>query len=295
MSRISLFFLGTPAFAASVLDTLADNPAFDIKLVISQPDKPVGRKQIVEPTPVKKSALDKGLRVFQPENINAELEEFLKNEHIPRPDFLVTAAYGKILKQHVLDIPLIAPVNVHASLLPRWRGASPIEHAVLAGDSVTGVSIQRMVLGMDEGPVLDEDRTEIGDRETALALRGRLAEMAGPLLVRTLKNPIIETPQEENQATYCGKLSREDGNVNPQEETAEEIDRKVRALVPWPGVRCMTEGQELKLLETSLSPSAVSIPLPCADGTLLHLVSVQPAGKKPMSGKDWRNGQRNNG
>lgn len=294
-SPISLFFLGTPRFAAAVLETLAEDPAFAIPLVITQPDQPVGRKQVLTAPAVKEAALKKGLNVFQPRKINDELLPHLEREGIGRPDFLVTVAYGELLKQHVLDLPTVAPLNVHASLLPHWRGASPIEHAILAGDTRSGISVQRMVLALDAGPVVAEEAVEIGPRETSVNLRERLMNVACHLLPDVLKNPLREAAQDDAQATFCGKLSREDGKADASAMTAEDIDRRVRALVPWPGVTLMVEGQELKVLETSLVETKGSTPISCKDGSTLHLVSVQPAGKKPMAAADWRNGLRNKG
>jgi methionyl-tRNA formyltransferase len=291
--NFTVIFMGTPLFAAHCLDALAKDSAFEILLAVSQPDKPVGRDREIISTPVKRMALDLGIPVFQPDRVNAELPAYLEKHAIKRPDFLVVVAYGNILSQDILNLPKIAPVNMHASLLPRWRGASPIEHAILAGDTVTGISIQRMVKALDAGPVLAEEATNIGPEETAVELRGRLMGMASRLLPRTLAQPLDEKPQDEIQATFCGKLSREDGVVDPSAMTAEEIDRKVRALMPWPGVTCTVEGQQLKLLQTSLSPSHAAYPLRCKDGTTLHLLSVQPPNKRAMSGKDWRNGLRN--
>jgi methionyl-tRNA formyltransferase len=184
-------------------------------------------------------------------------------------------------------------VNVHASLLPRWRGASPIEHAILGGDTMTGISIQRMVLELDAGPVLREETTAIGHEETAVELRTRLMKIASRLLPETLANPLSQTAQDNAKATFCGKLSREDGVVDTTSMTAEEIHRTVRALIPWPGVTCTVEGQTLKLLHTSLSPHPDSYPLICKNNTTLHLVSVQQPGKRAMSGKDFGNGLRN--
>jgi methionyl-tRNA formyltransferase len=294
-ARRTIIFLGTPVFAAECLAALARDPRFEVLLAVSQPDKPVGRKQELMPTPVKAKALELGIPVFQPQSANKELIGYLNDHGIARPDFLAVVAYGKILNQAILDLPLIAPVNVHASLLPRWRGASPIEHAILGGDTETGLAIQRMVLELDAGPVLAEERTLIDPEETAVALRERLMHMAARLLPQTLAHPLTETPQDAGKATFCGKLSREDGMVNPSAMSAEEIHRKVRGLVPWPGVVCTVEGQSLKLLHTSLSPHATSYPLSCNNHTTLHLLSVQQPGKRAVSGKDFGNGLRNKG
>lgn len=289
--RSTVIFLGTPDFAVPSLKVLAQQ--FEVLLVVTQPDKPVGRKQVLTAPPVKVAAQELGLRVVQPLKVNEELPKLIASGDIARPDFLVTVAYGKILSQAVLDLPAKAPVNLHGSVLPRWRGASPIEHAILHGDTETGVSVQIMVKELDAGPVLSAISIPLSQTDTSLSVREKLAEIGAQLLAETLQQPLNPVPQDESKVTVCGKLEREDGTADALSMTAKEIDRRVRALNPWPGVLCIVEGQELKLLTASLEPVAGSIPLPCADHTTLHLVTVQPAGKKPMSAKDWHNGLRN--
>lgn len=290
-----IIVLGTPEFAVPSLQALAKHPAFKIQLVVTRRDAPVGRKQILTPPPMKIAAEALGIPVFQPAKVNDELPKYLEEHSLERPDFLVTVAYGHILSQRVLDIPAIAPVNLHGSVLPRWRGASPIEHAILNGDRDAGVSVQIMVKELDAGPVLAAKSIPLTETATALSLRTQLAELGAQLLVDTLAAPLKPVPQDDSQATFCGKLSREDGQLDPSVKSAEEIDRAVRALTPWPGVTVSLDGTPLKLLQSSLTPQAASAPLQCAKGTTLHLVTVQPAGKKPMSGKDWANGLRNTG
>ncbi len=286
----SVIFCGTPAFAVPSLEALAADPAFDVSLVITQPDRPVGRSKELIASPVKQAAQRLHLPVAQPENINHMLAD--TQYPIPNPQFLIVVAYGQILSQHILDLPQIAPVNVHGSLLPRWRGASPVEHAILAGDTETGVTIQIMETTLDTGPILAMRKTPIGPRDTTLQLKERLCVIGADLLVQTLKAPLRPIPQPTEGITVCRKLSREDGRAEPQTMTAQQIDRMVRALVPWPGVTCFINGQALKLIATALEPTDTSIPLPCAQGTTLHLVTVQEAGKRAMTGQEWERGQR---
>jgi methionyl-tRNA formyltransferase len=290
-ARPTIIFLGTPDFAVPSLKALAQ--VFDVLLVVTQPDKPVGRKQVLTAPPIKIAAQAFGLRLLQPTKVNEELPKLIESGEIARPDFLVTVAYGKILSQAVLDIPTKAPVNLHGSVLPRWRGASPIEHAILNGDATVGASVQIMVKELDAGPVLSAISLPLSPDDTALSLREKLSEIGAQLLVETLMQPLNPIPQDETQVTLCGKLEREDGIANAATMTAAEIDRRVRALNPWPGVLCTVEGHEVKILKASLEPYAGSVPLTCAGNTMLHLVTVQPAGKKPMSAKDWHNGLRN--
>ncbi len=289
----SIIFCGTPDFAVPSLQLLLSDAAFHVALVITQPDRPVGRKQLLTPPPVKTLALEKNIPVFQPENINAELPAYLEAHNIGRPDFLIVVAYGKILKQPILDLPKIAPINVHGSILPRWRGASPVEHAILNGDTETGVTVQIMGAGLDEGPILSIATMHIGQTDTNTSMREKLSKIGATLLAETLKKPLEPKVQPETGITICTKLSREDANIDTSTMTAIDIDRRIRALNPWPGVITSIEGHELKLIEASLTEAADSIPLPCANGSTLYLAVIQEAGKKPMKAADWRRGLRN--
>jgi methionyl-tRNA formyltransferase len=287
----SIIFCGTPDVAAASLEVVIADPRFHVTLVITRPDAPQGRKQILTPPPVKTVAERAGLPVFQPLRFNSELPAFMKARGIERPDFLIVIAFGVILDDASLALPKIAPINIHYSLLPRWRGASPVEHAILAGDSETGVTVQTMVRELDAGPLLAVRKIPIGPRDTSTSLRAALSRLGAELLVETLSNPLSPVPQPADGVTFCSKLTKDDGKADPAAMTAVEIDRRVRALNPWPGVTCEVDGQPLKLLETALEPTDDSIPLPCADGTTLHLAAVQPAGKKPMSGGAWKRGR----
>lgn len=287
---ITIIFCGTPAFAVSSLEALATDDAFHVVLVITQPDRPSGRQRTLAPPPVKARAQELGLRVFQPQDINEELSAYLEAHGIPRPDFLVVVAYGKILAPPILALPAIAPINVHASLLPRWRGASPVEHAILAGDTETGITVQVMSPKLDAGDILAVRRIPIAPRTTTPLLKETLSRLGADLLVTTLKQPLHPVPQPAEGITLCRKLSREDGIVDPARETSEEIDRRVRALNPWPGVLCKIAGRMIKMLATSLAPVAGSVPLPCAHQTTLQLISVQEPGKKAMRADAWKRG-----
>lgn len=291
MDKKSIVFCGTPDFAVPSLRALVESGLFDVRLVISQPDRPVGRSGRAIATPVKKAAQELGIETWQPEKLNAQLAEdnFRTAE---RPDFLVVVAYGQLLSSQVLEWPSVAPINVHGSLLPRWRGASPIEHAVLHGDNETGIAVQRMVKELDAGPILGVVKTPIGERETALQLRERLATMGATLLVNVLSKPLVETPQPSDGVTICRKLSRDDGKADLATMDAATIDRMARALYPWPGVTATVKGRELKILETAMEKTDTSTPVDCANSTTLHLVMVQEAGKKAMSGGEWARGVR---
>ena len=288
--KISIIFCGTPDFAVPSLRALASDAAFDIRLVITQPDKPVGRKKIVTAPAVKVLATDLNIPVLQPEKINDELPAYLMQHPDDQPDFLVVVAYGKILSQAVLDLPTIAPVNVHGSLLPRWRGASPVEHAILAGDSETGVTVQVMAHELDAGPILSKAAIPMTPADTSTSLRQTLSELGAGLLVDTLKRPLKPEAQSTEGATFCRKLTKEDGIVDIHKMTAIDCDRHVRALNPWPGVAAEIEGHTVKILETSLEPATHAIPVSCAEETTLFVLRVQPPGKKPMKAEEWRRG-----
>ncbi len=282
---LHIIFAGTPAFAIPSLEALAANSAFSVDLVITQPDKPVGRKGIITPPPVKIAAECLRIPVLQPQDINTQT--------FPVPDYLVVVAYGQLLKDPLLALPKIAPVNVHASLLPRWRGASPIQHAILAGDTATGISVQRMVQQLDAGPVLAQQSTPIGPRETFTELHDRLATMGADLLCQALTQDLKPVKQTESGITVCKKLARASGVIDPQKMTAQEIDRHVRALSPWPGVTLpLGSDSSLKILATDLEPASGAAALPCKGSTTLYLVSVQVSGGKPVTGQEWERGRK---
>lgn len=286
MSSFSVVFCGTSAFALPCLEALSGDGRFRVTAVITQPDKPVGRKQLLTPPPVKTLAERLKLPVFQPVKINAEWSNIAAA--VERPDFLVAVSYGQILSQEILDFATRAPVNVHASLLPELRGASPIQHAILLNHAQSGVTVQRMVKELDAGPVLGQTILPLEERETAPTLHDKLAAAGAALLLETLAKPLKEIAQDASKATFCRKLSRTDGVVDPAAMTAADIDRRVRALTPWPGV----SWNDMKLLETSLTPHADAYPLPCAGSTTLYVLSLQPAGKKPMPGAAYARGLR---
>jgi methionyl-tRNA formyltransferase len=236
----------------------------DVQLVITQPDRPARRGMKLTPPPAKVAARQLGLEVYQPERIrDPEAVERLRRLE---PDVLVVVAYGQIIPRSVLAIPKLGAVNVHASLLPRHRGAAPVAAAILAGDSETGVTIMRMDEQLDHGPILATRSVEIGAHEDAVALTSRLAEMGARLLVETLDriDGIKEVEQEHDRATVAPRLHREDGELEWSVD-ASEIDRRVRALQPWPGVTLPTKKGRVKVLsghvdEDRYVPDVVQLP-----------------------------------
>jgi len=286
---LSIVFCGTPEFAVPSLRAILERPQeLTVRLVITQLDQPVGRKQVLTPPPVKVFAEAHRLPFLQPKNINDETTR--DRLQTISCDILVTVAYGQILSPALLALPRIGAVNLHPSLLPRWRGASPIQHAILAGDSETGVTVQMMAEALDAGPVLAQERMTLSSEETFEHLSQTLADMGAKLLTDTLTKPFSPIPQDETKATLCRKLSRKDGEVNPSEMTAEEIHRRVRALSPWPGVTAPFGGERVKILRTALVAEPEALEVPCKDGRTLFVLILQPQGRKPMSGKAWLRG-----
>ncbi len=289
MQRV--IFMGTPDFAVPSLQKLIDN-GYDIPLVVSQPDKPRGRsKQLVMPE-VKALAVENGIEVFQPVSLkNDEASAYIASFE---PDFLVVAAYGKILPKAVLDIPKKACINVHGSLLPKYRGAAPIQWSVLNGDKTTGVTTMLMGEGLDTGDMLLKKEVAIGENETAAALFDRLAVVGADLLMQTLENfdHITPEPQEEAAATYAPMISRDLCPIDWNEPAA-TIHNKVRGLAEWPVAVTTLGGKNLKIHagrvagSTDKAPGTVienrkKIVVACGNNTSYEIVSLQLEGKKRM-------------
>ncbi len=235
----------------------------DIALVVTQPDRP-GHRMRLTPPPVKEAALRLGLGVYQPEKIRAP--EAVERIRAAAPDVLVVVAYGQIIPRAVLEIPKLGAVNVHASLLPRWRGAAPVAHAIMAGDPQTGVTIMHMDEQLDHGPVLAVQATPIGEHEDAEELTGRLAEMGAELLIEALANfdGLRVVGQDHAAATVAPRLRKEDGELD-WTMGATEIDRRVRALQPWPGATLPTSRGRVKVLKGHVEgdryvPEVVQLP-----------------------------------
>jgi len=285
---MNIVFMGSPDYAVKILDSL--NKQFNIVAVFTQPDKPVGRKKILTPTPVKKYALENNLEVFTPTS--------LKNEDLSKfnPDFIVVAAYGLILPKSVLDV---APcINLHASLLPKYRGASPIQSAILNGDKYTGVTSMLMDEGLDTGDILVWDYTEVGNK-TSIDLFNELADIAANQIIYTLKNfsKIKPLKQIDALSSYAKKIKKEDGLVDFSDALI--IDRKFRAFQPWPGIFT----KEFKIIDLEIvdfdSINEEGKILEINDGVVVgckkgkvRLLTVQAPGKKAVKAVDYVNGKR---
>jgi methionyl-tRNA formyltransferase len=234
-TKIRVVFMGTPEFAAVMLDGLIDD-GYNVVGVVTKPDKPAGREQESTASRVKEVALEHNLPVEQPERID---EEAIKKIDAWKPDLIVVAAYGKILPQAVLDIPGFGCINVHASLLPKWRGASPIQNALLAGETETGVTIMLMDKGMDTGDIIVQEKVEIDPDETKERLLIRLTGLGRDTLIKTIpawvRRKITAVPQDGSQATLCQLIERNDGHIVWTDDAKDIYDR-YRALFPWPGI-----------------------------------------------------------
>ncbi len=301
-----IIFMGTPAFAVPTLQQLHESSVeqgWQVVAVVTQPDRPVGRGKKVIFSPVKEYAVAQGLPILQPHNLGKEpaMVDALRELE---PDLLVVAAFGQILRQEVLDLPRHGAINVHASILPAYRGASPITAALLNGERTTGNSIMLMDAGVDTGPVLVQRKLPIQPQDTAATLGERLAADGAALLVQTLPHwlagDLTPTPQAElpGEVSHCQMIGKGDGQIDWQ-RSAEQIERKVRAYIPWPTAHTTWQGQNFKIWAASVHAGSadpgvvVATPEGPAVGTglgLLLLETVQPAGKRQMSTRDFLNG-----
>ncbi len=295
-------FMGSPDFAVPSLEALA--AGYSIVGAVTQPDRPAGRGGTLKPPAVKEAALRLGIPVIQPEKLRQP--EALAQLQAWAPDLIIVAAFGQILRPAVLDLPPLGCINVHGSLLPRWRGAAPIQAAILAGDKETGITIMKMDPGVDTGPILSQRSITIASDETGGSLFEKMAKLGAELLVETLprylNGDLIPQPQPEEGATYAPMLKKEDGLLDFTQPAA-ALERRVRAMDPWPGAYFEWNGAPLKVLRASVSGekspgagSRLTVQGRPAVGTnegILVLEEVQPAGKKSMPGKAFLAGARN--
>jgi methionyl-tRNA formyltransferase len=297
--RLNIAFMGTPEFAVGALDALAKH--HNIVCVYSQPPRPAGRGHKLQPSPVHKRAEELGIPVRTPLSLKkdkAAQEEFAALNL----DAAVVAAYGLILPETVLNTPKYGCLNIHASLLPRWRGAAPIQRAILAGDTESGVCIMQMDKGLDTGAVLLREVTPITGATTAETLHDALAEIGARLIVEALDKIGALKPELQPEAgvTYAHMLKKDEGRIDWTKPAA-ETERQIRALNPWPGVWCETNGQRLKVLEAASAegegkPGEIldrHLVVACGDGALL-LKKIQPQDRKPMDGLSFMNGTHMN-
>ncbi|MBP7687706.1 MAG: methionyl-tRNA formyltransferase [Thermoflexales bacterium] len=302
----NVIFMGSPQFAVPTLDALMH--AYPVLAVYTQPDKPAGRGKTLTAVPVAQWAAAHHLAIYQPRSFRKDPAAI---EHLRalQPDVIVVAAYGLILPQAVLDIPRFGCVNVHGSILPRHRGAAPIAAAILAGDAETGITIMQMDAGMDTGPMLSVGREPIRSDDTTLSLGERMSHLGAQLLIDTLpgylNGSIKPLAQPADGVTYSPKINKSDAQID-WTRSAIEIDRAVRAYMPWPGAFTEWNGQLVKVLKTGIRDQESGIRdqgtvIRLADGAIgvvtgdgvLELIEIQLAGRKAMSARDFVRGQPN--
>ncbi|WP_320042804.1 methionyl-tRNA formyltransferase [uncultured Desulfobacter sp.] len=254
MKNTRIVFMGTPEFSVPALKTLAKEPGFDILLAVTQPDRPKGRGKKLSPSAVKQAAQDLGIDLYQPEKINTpEGVELLSDL---KPDYFVVVAFGQILSREVLDIPKTYPINIHASLLPKYRGAAPIQAAVLNMDEQAGVTTMVMAEKMDAGDILLMETTPVAPEETASTLHDRLSLMGADLIIKTIhsieQKKITPVPQDHSKATYVSMLKKSDGRIN-WNNSAKAICAHINAMTPWPGAFTAVDGKRLKIFKAIVS------------------------------------------
>lgn len=310
--NIKIVFMGTPDFSVPVLDAIINN--YKLLAVVTQPDKKVGRKQVVTPSPVKNFVLNKGYEVLQPEKIKGN-KEFIEKISSLQPDFIVVVAYGFILPQELIAIPKYGVINIHASLLPKYRGASPIQSAILNGDKETGVTIMLIDDKMDHGPLLAQKTITILNNDNFESLHDKLSQLGADLLLDTVpkfySEQIKPVPQDESKATYCKLITKIDGKID-WNKAAQEIERQVRAFTPWPGTWTEWKGKSLKVIKSmprsgiplrgkviksEVGSHKVGEVFKVNDGIFivcgndaLEILELQLEGKKPMTAKEFLNG-----
>jgi methionyl-tRNA formyltransferase len=316
---LRIVYFGTPEFAVPTLRTLLQSPA-KVVAVVSQPDRPKGRGRRVAATPTKELAALSGVPVLQPTKLRAD--EFLSEVTALKPDLGVVAAYGRILPEALLKIPRLGMINVHGSLLPKYRGAAPVHRAVMAGESVTGISIMRVVPELDAGPVLALQPRLIGPDETSAEVERDLSELGASLLLSVLdplaRGQIVETPQDDSQATYAPKILKSEGPID-WSLPAGRIHNLVRGLQPWPlasttiaGVRCLVHrtallpdaraaeaprhGQHQPPGEagTVVRATGDTLAVAAGDGQAIELLRIQPEGRRVMTAREFLSGHRVN-
>lgn len=296
-------FMGTPEFASVILKALCESD-HEVELVVTQPDRARDRGKKIQITPVKETALSYGIPVIQPEKIKTD-ERTIEILEKTDPDIIVVAAYGQILPQRVLDIPRFGCVNVHASLLPELRGASPIQRAIAQGDEKSGVTIMKMAAGLDTGDIITQEETDISGL-TGGQLHDILADMGAGLLVKTLslieEGRAVYRPQDENKATYAGLISKKDGKIDFT-RPPEEVERMIRAFDPWPGSFCFMGDETIKIWKAHvidrpaqrpsgeiLAVSEKGIEISCG-GKVLAADEIQAPGKKRLRADEYIRGR----
>jgi methionyl-tRNA formyltransferase len=306
-AAMRLVFCGTPEFAVPSLRSLLSDSFFSVEAVVTQPDRPRGRGQAVSASPVKQVALEAGAHVYQPESVKSDSAyEFFKQVS---PDAVVIIAYGQIIPQRLISAPRLGWINLHASLLPKYRGAAPINWAVVNGETSTGLTTMQIDAGMDTGPILLQQEMAIGADETAPELARRMSEEGAPLMASTLRmleqGEIAPRAQDGSQASLAPRLSKELGRID-WSSSARDIYNRIRGLAPWPGAYTIFRGQSCHIWGHPIDAAAANAQLPgsivvspegvhvmCAGATSqLRLEAVQMEGRKRVTAREFANGAR---
>lgn len=298
-----VIFMGTPDFSTGVLKRLIDDETVEVIAAVTQPDRAVGRKKVITPTPVKVVALEHDIPVYQPEKLSGsqELEELMQLD----ADLIVTAAYGQFLPTKFLNFPRFGAVNVHASLLPKYRGGAPIHYAIMNGDKETGVTIMRMVAKMDAGAIISQRAIPITGEDDVASMFEKLSVVGADLLIETLPalfaGMITEVEQDESLVSFSPNISREQEQID-WNKSASEVDCCVRGLRPWPTSFTILNGNRVKMWGIALTdkqtdkiPGSLFVDggrlyVACGSGTVLEITRLQPAGKAQMDAKAFMNG-----
>ena len=302
MPQLQIIFMGTAELARASLEALLRQLDFALVAVVTQPDRPKGRNLKLQPSPVKETALQAGLPVLQPER--ARNESFIQELRTLRPDLIAVAAYGQILPQTILDLPRLGCLNVHTSLLPKYRGAAPIQWAILEDEAETGVTIMKMDAGLDTGPILTQRATPIHAEDNAQILHDRLARIGGELLVETIRayaaGTVLSRPQPAEGASYARKISKEDGLLD-WTQTVRSLWNRVRAFTPWPGAFTYLTGPpshhllkiwRAEIVEQSGPPGEIlaayktGIVVACGQGAL-RILNLQREGGRRMNAQEF--------
>jgi methionyl-tRNA formyltransferase len=300
---LDFVFCGTPQFAVPTLEKLVD-AGFRVQLVVTQPDRPKGRGLELVQSPVKQSALKLNLPISQPERIKTN-DEFRAQLTVLKPDAIIVVGYGRIIPQWMLDLPSLGNINLHASLLPKYRGAAPIQWAIANGETVTGVTTMRIDAGLDTGDILLQQQLPIAPDDTAETLAPRLASIGADLMVGTLRGlkagTIHPRLQDDSQASLAPILKKEDGLVDFS-RSAEEIFNRIRGFQPWPGAHTKFRGKSLQIIEARPAPEALPLAelqtrvdrllVGCGYKTSLEFLEIQLEGKKRTSAADFVRGYR---
>lgn len=302
LKSVKTIFFGTPDFAVPILNSLIKET--NLIAVVTQPDKKVGRKQILLPSPIKKIAIKNNIKVLQPNKLKDQ--KFTNQIKDFNPDLIIVAAYGKIIPKKILDIPKFKCINIHASLLPKYRGASPIQTAILNDEKETGITLILMNEKMDEGAIIAQATEKIYNNDTSETLHNRLSQLGAKLLIeilpKYLDKKITPKTQDHSLTTYAKIIKKEDGKINWQQE-ATKIDCQIRAFTPWPSAFTFIDQQRFKILEAKVINSDPKkqtgtifvidkkIAIACQNSYLL-IEKWQPEGKKPISTKDYLLGHK---